>query len=77
MVIQLIACFGILHSSSFDLAGLIQPILSMFYFEKDQNAQNLTQSNKSTTGTNLSTGKRYTRNVLESVNVLILLYLGS
>ena len=52
MVIQLIACFGILHSSSFDLAGLIQPILSMFYFEKDQNAQNLTQINKSTTGTN-------------------------
>jgi len=43
MVIQLIACFGILHSSSFDLAGLIQPILSMFYFEKDQNAQKLTQ----------------------------------
>ena len=52
MIIQLIACFGILHSSSFDLAGLIQPILSMFYFEKDQNAQNLTQINKSTTGTN-------------------------
>ena len=52
MVIKLIACFGIWHSSSFYLAGLIQPILSMLYFEKDQNAQNLTQINKSTTGTN-------------------------
>ena len=78
MVIQLIASFGIWHSSSFYLAGLIQPILSMIYFEKDQNAQNLTQSNKCTTGTNSFYGeKRDTRNVLKTVHVLILLYFRS
>ena len=62
----------------FLLGGLIQPILSMIYFEKDQNAQNLTQSNKCTTGTNSFYGeKRDTRNVLKTVHVLILLYFRS
>ena len=42
----------------FLLGGLIQPILSMIYFEKDQNAQNLTQSNKCTTGTNSFYGEK-------------------